>query len=284
MTVIVVVADRVGLGSAASVFHATAGVALFAVVLLVMLLLLGRFGLRLALPPVRDAKPLRFKARGLALVVAALVALAALGAWTESGFGFYGPGSFEDTPRLTADNLLPGGAGARRYEAVHLPFMEALFGGHARAYQYDYAVAHTTGIGAQVVVVPTLSQASSYGVLDCFVFHRYRIYASHRIALSNGGTALLVAMQLDGQDVATVSWLQPVQVDGRHAWRRTVLLQYLDGRPVKDAFRPSLSRRVGNWLLNTLAPYGSIHPPARFGPTDEELVAFANDFAVRDAV
>jgi exosortase len=283
MTVIVVVADRVGLGSALTVFHATAGVALFAVCLFAMLLLLGRFGLVLALPQVRGARPLRFKARGAAFVATALLAVAAVGAWTESGFGFYGPGSFADTPALTAANLLPGNAAVRRYETVHLPFIEALFGHGARSYQYDYAVRRTTGIGAQVVVVPTLRQARSYGALDCFLFHRYHIYATHRVALTNGGTALLAAMKLGDEDVSTISWLQPVQVDGRHAWRRTILLQYLDGRPVKDTFRPSLSRRVGNWLLNTLAPYGSISPPERFVQTEEELLAYANAFSVRNA-
>jgi exosortase/archaeosortase family protein len=284
MTVIVVIADRVGMGSAMSVFHATAGVALFAVVLLVMLLLLRRFHLRLAFPPLRKARPLRFKARGLAIVATLLVGLAALGAWTESGFGFYGPGSFVDTPALTANDLLPGGPGVRRYEQVHLPFIELLFGRDARSYQYDYAVANTTGIGAQVVIVPTLSQASSYGALDCFLFHRYHLYATHRVALKNGGTALVAAMRFSGDgDVSAISWLQPVQVDGKHAWRRTILLQYLDGRPVPDDFRPSLSRRVGNWLLNTLAPYGSTHPPARFVPTERELLAYANAFSVRSS-
>jgi exosortase/archaeosortase family protein len=283
MTAIVVVADRIGLGSALSVFHATAGVVLFAAAIAVMLLLLPRFGLALQLPAIRQAPPLRFKARGLGIVVALLLAVAGLGLWTESGFGFYGPGSYADTPVLTASDLLPGDAVVHRYQAIHLPFMDELFGAGAQSYQYDFAVRGTTGVGAQVVVVPTLRQARSYGALDCFVFHRYKIYSTHRAGLTNGGTALLAAMKLDGEDVATVSWLQPVRVEGRNGWRRTTLFQYLDGRHVPDPYQPSLSRRVGNWLLNTLAPYGSTHPPRRFAETEHELLAFANAFSVRDA-
>jgi exosortase len=283
MTVIVVVADRFGVGHALTVFHATAGVALFAAALLVMLLLLGRFGLRLVLPTLREARPLRFKTRGLVAVVTLLAALAAIGAWTESGFGFYGPGSFAGTPTVTAGDLLPGGRTVRRIQAERLPFIEALFGSGARSYQYDYAVAGTTGIGAQVVVVPTLSQATAYGALDCFIFHRYDLHSTHRAALKNGGTALLATMTLSGSDVATISWIQPVRLQGRNAWRRVILFQYLDGKPVRNDFRPSLSRRFGTWLLNTLAPYGSTHAPERYVATEKELLAFANAFAVRSS-
>jgi hypothetical protein len=252
-------------------------------VLLVMLLLLGRFRLRLRVPPLRGAPPLRFKLRGLALVTTFLVLLAGIGAWTQSGFGFYGPGSFIGTPRVTADNMLPGGPGVRRSNAEHLSFIDLLFGKGARSYQYDYDVPRTTGIGAQVIVVPTLSQATSYGPLACFIFHRYNLHSTHRVSLRNGGTALLATMTIQRDDIATISWVQPVQLDGKHAWRRVILFQYLDGKPVRDDFKPSFSRRVGNWLLNTLAPYGSTRPPKRYVATEKELLAVANAFSVRSA-
>jgi hypothetical protein len=109
------------------------------------------------------------------------------------------------------------------------------------------------------------------------------LHSTHRAALRNGGTALLATMTLSGSDVATISWVQPVRVAGKNAWRRVILFQYLDGKPVRDDFKPSLSRRVGNWLLNTLAPYGSTSPPRRFVPTERELLAVANAFAVRSS-
>jgi len=281
MTSIVVVADRVGLGSALSIFHATAGLALFAVALLAMLLLLPRFGLAIAPPSLRRAEPLRFKARSAALVATVLVGLAILGAWTESGFGFYGPGSFDGVPELTQANLLPGGGAVSRWHAEELPWIDVLFGKDASSWQYDYDVAGTTGIGAQIVVVPTLAQVASYGALDCFVFHRTELHSTRRVALRNGGTALLATMTSGGEDISSISWSQPVRVDGEKAWRRVILFQYLDGKPQPDDFRPSLSRRVGNWLLNTLAPYGATQPPGKFRRTEQELLAFANAFSVR---
>jgi hypothetical protein len=212
-----------------------------------------------------------------------LVGLAALGAWTESGFGFYGPGSFDGVPQLTRANLLPAGGALTRWHAEKLPWIDVLFGKNASSWQYDYDVAGTTGIGAQIVVVPTLAQVSSYGALDCFVFHRTELHSTRRVALRNGGTALLATMTSGGEDISSISWAQPVRVDGRKAWRRVILFQYLDGKPQPDDFRPSLSRRVGNWLLNTLAPYGATHAPGKFRRTEQELLAFANAFSVRSA-
>jgi exosortase/archaeosortase family protein len=283
MTAIVVVADRVGLGPALSVFHATAGVALFSVSLLAMLLLLRRFGLQLSLPAMRTAPPVRMKARGAVVVGTVLASLALMGIWAETGFGFYGPGSFASTPVLHADDLLPGSSGVARVQSEALPWIDVLFGDGARSWQYDYAVAGTTGIGAQVVVAPHLTQIASYGALDCFLFHRYRIRATKRVTLKNGGTALLAAISVGKSDIATISWSQPVRLAGKNQWRRVILFQYLDGKPVRDDFKPSLSRRVGNWLLNTLAPYGSTSPPKRYRQTEKELQAYANGFAVRDA-
>jgi hypothetical protein len=210
-----------------------------------------------------------------------LVGLAILGAWTESGFGFYGPGSFDGVPELTQANLLPGGGAVSRWHAEELPWIDVLFGKDASSWQYDYDVVGTTGIGAQIVVVPTLAQVASYGALDCFVFHRTELHSTRRVALRNGGTALLATMTSGGEDISSISWSQPVRVDGEKAWRRVILFQYLDGKPQPDDFRPSLSRRVGNWLLNTLAPYGATQPPGKFRRTEQELLAFANAFSVR---
>lgn len=283
MTAIVVVADRAGLGPALSIFHATAGVLLFAVALAAMLALLPRFRLALALPQLRRAAPVRMKVRGVIGVGAALCTLALVGVWTESGFGFYGPGSFASTPVLTASNLLPGDRDVQRFHAEELPWVDVLFGHGARSWQYDYTIVGTTGIGAQVVVVPTLAQVASYGALDCFVFHRVTLRSTRRVPMRNGGTALLASMSVSRSDIATISWAQPVRVDGHNAWRRVILFQYLDGKRVHDSFKPSLSRRLGTWLLNTLAPFGSTRPPQRFLQTERELLAYANAFAVRSA-
>jgi exosortase/archaeosortase family protein len=283
LTAVVVVAERAGLGAGFRVFHASAGILLFSVSLLIMLRLLRLFRLRLTVPRLRSAPRLRFKARGLVLVASLLLSLSMLGVWTESGFGFLGPGSFAQTPTVASDNMLPAPPGMQRALVDRLPFIEVLFGHGARSYEYDFNVSGRTGIGAQIVVVPTLSQIRSYGALDCFVFHRYKIYAGHLVQLRNGGTAMLAAMRIAGQDVATISWYQPVRLDGEHAWRRVILFQYLTGQPVHSDFKPSLSRRVGYWLLNTLAPLGSTHPPQRFLATERELRAYANAMSIRSS-
>jgi len=283
LVAVVCVARWRGTGAAFSVFHASAGELLFAGSFLALLLLAPRFGLTVALPSLRDARPVQLPRAKLAVVAALVATLAGLGAWTESGMGFPGPGSFRGTPSLRGDDLLPAVAGLRVEARERLRFVETLFGHGARAYEVQYGFGRSNGIGAQVVVVPSLTQVASYGALDCFLFHDYHVYSAHRRPLRNGGTAWLAALEIGRRDVASISWYQPVRVDGQNRWRRVILYQYLTGRPVRDDFRPSLSRRVGTWLLNTLAPFGRTTPPDRFRATERELLAVANALSVRSS-
>jgi hypothetical protein len=127
-----------------------------------------------------------------------------------------------------------------------------------------------------VVVDRSYRSVRKYGVLQCFVLHHYKVYATHVVGLPGGGTASLISLRIDKRDVATANWLQPVRLGAMRAWRRVVLYEYVeDARPPPSLRGAGGIRGFGIWLINTLSPYGGTRPPARFKPAERELTRLA---------
>jgi hypothetical protein len=174
--------------------------------------------------------------------------------------------------------MAPAGTYRVKY-TYKLPFVASLFGGGARASVIHYSLPKGRELSAQIVITNSYRQAARYSALECFVFHRYKIYSVHRAALPDGGSVELIAIRADGLELATATWLQPVTLSGKKAWRRVVLFEYLSGSLPVGEYRPSWSRRLGLWLLNTFAPYGGTHPPERFKAAERELTDAARMLA-----
>jgi exosortase/archaeosortase family protein len=276
LALVVGVAASSGVHAGFQVFHALSGVVLFALTLFAALLLLRPFGLQFARRATAEpARPVELKTP-IATAVAAVVVVLAVVSWWSIGDGV-GAGLFRSAPTITQQDLLPAPRGLERSKAEPLQSFGPLFGDGALAAVFHLRGPQRLAAAAQVVVVPSYGQAQRYGPLQCFVFHRYRIYATHVAPLVDGGTGVLTAFRLDGSDVATLTWIQPVQLNGQRAWRRVLLFAYLRGSP-SGASGPAVSsaRSFGNWLLDRLGPYGGSSPPARFRLPERGLVALAN--------
>jgi exosortase len=270
IVVLVTVAAHSGVHRSLGIFHATGGLLLFIVFLVVVLLLLRPFGLELPAFGFDRAEPLGFRMRGLLPTVALLAALAVFTGWSTSTLGFRNPGLFRGVAAISSGDLLAPAAGFTAGRPEPLPSFAQQFGTRSRA-----AVYHLTGgdgeeIAAQVVVDPSYRSVHRYGVLQCFVFHHYKVYSTHLVSLPGGGTLSLIALQIDRRDVATANWLQPVTLAGKRAWRRAILYQYVDNaHPQGAPARSSGVRSLGLWLLNTLSPYGDALRRAASGPPSE---------------
>lgn len=284
IALVVGLASSYGLDAGVRAFHASAGVAVFAVVLLGMLLLLPSFRLRLRLtrtgPP---PAPVELSGRSVATIGGILLAGAVFVAWASAGLGA-GPGLFRGVQRITSANLLPGATGYRSAGREAVPAFRFLFGSDATSALYHLRASGGRAVAAQVVVAPTYFTIRRYGVLDCFVFHRHHVYATHVLPLPDGGTLDVVDVNLDGQDVVAMTWMQPVLLDGTRAWRRVVLFSYLSTRgSTSGAGSATANRDAGMWLLDRLSPYGGVHPPARFHAPELEVASLAARLATGGA-
>jgi exosortase len=278
LAIVLAVAATSGTDRAFSVFHAMTGFLLFGALLFGLLFLLRPLGLELSLRVPRPAAPLSLRLPVAMALVVVLGLLAVLTGWMTSGASA-GPGLFRGVAQISTADLLPTPAGLRTSGVDQLPSLSTLFGSGAHSALYHLRGSDGLAVAAQVVVVPSFSQVRRYGVLECFVFHQHGIYATHVAPLAGGGTGVLTALRLDGSDVATLTWIQPVLLDGHHAWRRIVLFAYLSGaRPSGAAPRSASAPSFATWLLNTLGPYGDTHPPARFVSTEKGLVQLADRF------
>lgn len=274
LALVLAVAAHAGIDSGFALFHALAGPLLFAVTLLAALQLLAPLGLKPASPAVTAPSPVELR-RPTAVTVAGLVAiLAAIASWSTAAART--PGLFRDAITLAPQQLLPLPSGFSDTGTSDLASLGALFGGSARAQLTHIAGLRGDAVAAQVVVTPTYRQARRYDVLDCFVFHREHVYSTHVEPLVDGGSAVLTAVRLDHEDVATLTWIQPAVVDGHDTWRRVLLFAYLDGASARGHARVAGAQTFGSWLLDHLGPYGTTSPPARFRRAERGLVALAD--------
>jgi exosortase/archaeosortase family protein len=275
LALVVTVAAASGVEAGFALFHALAGPLLFALALMCALLLLDRFGLAPREGVIAPARPLELPRGTAAALVCTVGAAAALAAWSTSVGQT--PGLFRGAIALEPGRLLPLPAGYASGGVSELASLRTLFGRGADAQLTHIDGVRGDAVAAQVVVTPSYGQALRYNVLDCFVFHHARVYATHVAPLVEGGTAVLTAVRLDGADVATATWVQPALIAGRRAWRRVLLFAYLDGASSRPHVRAvDSAQSFGSWLLDRFGPYGATIPPRRFRRVERGLVALSD--------
>jgi hypothetical protein len=231
------------------------------------------FGLEAA--PRSGPRPPVALPRATALTIGSTVAgLAALALWATTVGGT--PGLFRDAIVINPRQALPLPSQYADTGTSELASLGALFGGGARAQLTHIAGIRGDAVAAQVVVTSSYRQARRYDILDCFVFHHERIYATHVEPLVGGGSSILTAVRLDHQDVATLTWIQPAVIGNRHVWRRVLLFAYLDGARARRLARVASAQTFGSWLLDRFGPYGATSPPVRFRRAERGLVALAD--------
>jgi exosortase len=276
---VLAVAGRFGIATAFDVFHYTTGAVLFLAAFALMLFLLDRFRLELRLPARAEIGPLHLTRGGFLFRLGFIGLLAAALAVLVASSGFRAPGVYFGAPALTRTATLPLPDGYARNSDTSLPFVANLFGAGSYAHLIEFSGPGNRGYSAQVVITPSYRHASRYGVLDCFVFHRVEVLSARRVSIGGGGTALLSAINLEGRDLGSISWLQPVLFDGHRSWRRVVLYGNLIERAPAETTHRSLIGSFSVWLLNRISPYGRPRSPARFRQTESDLIALAGALA-----
>jgi exosortase len=273
LALVVAVAGQSGIDSGFAVFHALAGPVLFSLTLLVALQLLAPFGLTPAGRP-RQRRPLELPRATATAIATTIAGIAVLALWATTAGG--SPGLFRDAIVLDRQQLLPLPVDYSNTGTSQLASLGSLFGAGAQAQLTHIASLHGDAVAAQVVVTPSYREARRYDVLDCFVFHHEHIYSTHVEPLVGGGSSILIAVRLDRRDVATLTWIQPAVVDGKHVWRRVLLFAYLDGARSRSLTRVASAQAFGTWLLDRFGPYGATSPPVRFRQVERGLVALAD--------
>jgi exosortase/archaeosortase family protein len=268
---ILVVAGTWGSGAALGVFHYASGVLLFAGGFFLMLMLLPRFGVSLLRPRIVEEQERVVQPRNASVILGALAVVAAFGVFAAQALDFRPPGLYFGSPRVALAKPLAVVGGATVSDKGTAPWIATLFGSGAHAIVYDLEDKQSIPFEAQVVLAPSLGDLGRYDILDCFLTHGYSIYATRTIGLPHGGTALLAAIRADGRDLSTVTWVQPVVVNGKNMWRRTTLYEYLDKRRGDVAHVADVHGPLGLWFVNLVAPLGTSHVPERFKPSASDL-------------
>ena len=117
----------------------------------------------------------------------------------------------------------------------------------------------------QAVLSTDLSNYTTYGVEQCYLFHGYSLQTVQRVALGTGVTATLIDFrQVDGRRAVSLYWVQPVQTPHGLFHERLVL-----GTDVEAFQSPAASRlpaeverttpviTVGASILDYLSPWGT---------------------------
>jgi exosortase len=263
---VLVVANNAGIGAAFRLFHLVSGALLFAVAFTTMLLLLRRFGLELELTRMRAGSDETQPARRLALVCSIVIGVCAVAAFSTLRMDFRGAGMLDRAALIRHGFLVPPTQRPNLVAREPATGIGEFFGVGADAKLYYFKWPDGGYTSAQIIVDHSLSGLQQYGILQCFVTHGFRIYATQKQALPFGGTAEVIALRDAFRDLVAVTWVQPVRLaGGGSAWRRVTLYQYLD-KMLGSAPRLDYPGPLGLWFVNRVLPYGGTHMPARFGP------------------
>lgn len=247
ITAIVGLAGAGHAGFAINTFHTWAGLVLFAGVMLVMVSLLRRFGLRL-----RDDVPAngvtpqparRRSPRTRRILFAGAAAATVMLAVADHGLATYA--AFADG--MGAPTVQPFGplssapAGYRIEQADTYPWARQYFGPNSTFTRYFLLGTSTQLTYADVVVTDDRGSLDAYNLQNCYLFHDYAIVTTDHIDLGDGVTGLLLNYSDPKSKArwATVSWAWPVNRDGQPYYERIVLTSSLDARGPDADISPS---------------------------------------------
>jgi hypothetical protein len=261
------VGSRWGEGAAIDVLHPYLGLVTFSLGVLVMIVVMPRFGISPApaaspgeRAALRDRRPAVTRSLPALLTVAALaIPIGSLDAGMRRFSLIAGD---LGAPRLTA---LASGPPSMSGWRVHLvdtyPWAQQYFGNSSTWQRYQYgATAVRAGEPAIVVVdavdTSDLSRFDTYNLDACYSFHRYAVHARGHVSLGGGIRAETVSFtqpQLHS-DWNVVAWIWPVRSpSGATRYERIVLMA-----PGEVSSSPFLVRFAGR-IVHEIA---SAKPPA----------------------
>lgn len=232
---------------AINTFHTWAGLVLFAIVMLVMVSLLRRFGLRLRDDvPANGVAPHPVRRRSLRtrrMMLGAMAAATALLAVADHGLATYA--AFDDG--LGAPTVQPFGppasapGGFRIEQSSTFPWAKQYFGPNSTFTRYFVLGTGQQLTYADVVVTDDRGSLDAYNLQNCYMFHNYSIVTTDHIDLGSGVTGLLLNYSDPKIKArwATVSWAWPINKDGQTYYERIVLTSSLDAHGPDSDVSPS---------------------------------------------
>lgn len=290
--IVLLVVATVSPAFALGVLHPVLGVVFFAALVVAMLVLLPRLGLRWppALPQEERAgwslrPPLPVKPLLAVLGMAAL-----LFAVLDRGLTDYN--------WLASPSALPVLASADpKQGALDVPGWSVatqdpldwrqIFGNDSAANIYAYSRPDGVTVYAQDILTPDAGSLSAYSIENCDLFHWRTITGMRRIDLGHGMTGMLLdSKSRDATATESVLyWTQVVQIDGRQFYNRVALfVDPVDGRttPSIGSQQLSLGKRLAYNFLQTFSNYRSEESTTTLRATHGALESLASGMLERE--
>jgi len=298
---ILAVGHRWGETLAIDVLHPVAGLVMFNLVIGVLVLVMGRFGLRVTGTPTisrEEVGPYVTRAvPKLRVATSILIASAAFGYVANSSLrSFDLVVSSLGAPRLTAFTGSPSHpSGWSVRQTNQYTWARPFFGNDSTWYRYAFdwtgspsAVLQTNQtVIADVINTSDVTTFSTYGIEACYRFHGYKLHSIRTVDLGGGvtGNVLVYYNGSTRSDWTTVYWHWPVKTaSGKTRYERVTLMmtntanaQFKGGAPTVGALR-----QLGLNVQNALGGQGT-NSNSGFDATRVFLVDFARAVIVAQA-
>lgn len=257
---------------ALNVLHPVAGLIVFNVGLVIMLLVASHFGLTISLgqrPPVQPAAGSRPPTRARIATVAVVGAAAIfLGVVNASYAGFQPLGGDQGLPSISgfqpARAWVPDWSSRRVADYEH---GRQFFGSESTWTRSVYTAAPGAGMRANVpvyvdvITTPDGAALAGYSVESCYSFHGYVVESSYSVDLGGGLSASLRSYTdpRANTDWTILAWEWPITVDASVLYQRVVLLMpdgddgSFDGVPTTEIVAAGGRFADAERLLATLA-------------------------------
>lgn len=282
--ILIFAAGRIwGEGFAMNVLHPVAGLVVFCLGVLAMMLLMPRFQLHLLGPPPHAASevppspaPSHGRPAPRPAVRRAWVPLLILGVMASVvAVADLHMGEFQllaqdlGPPRvqpLSVADANPQGWSVHRITSY--TFAQLEFGSDSTWYRYLFSPGpevtaatnqQSTTVTLDVLSTPNLSSLATYTVEDCYHFHDYPIYAQSTASLGGGVQATTVVYDVQGIERWTaVYWEWPVTTASGEIYQRIVLNETTVGSPANsEANLIAFARQVVNATGRVVSPGSS---------------------------
>lgn len=303
--VILAVGRQWGEGVAIDGFHPVLGLVTFSFGVLVMILVMPRFGLRMVfqrqgsgavegsareLSP-RTVRPAVPRARlALSVVTAAAVLLAAANAGLRD---FELVADDLGQPRLAAfSEAMAGPQGWAGYQSDSYTWAKRYFGDDSSWNRYLYSSSAAAGTSAfrspspvitDVISTSDLSSFSTYGLEACYNFHGYRLYSTKDVDLGGGITGKVLSYYHPKlkRDWTSVYWHWPVRSGGEKRFERVVMMMVGTEQSELAAPAPRGGVNLGIGVTNRLQGSEDKKLDQSLERTGSFLVSFAQETVAR---
>ena len=277
-------------------YHATIGLVLFVLTLILMMAVAPLFGLRLYMttlqPAGRAERPQTSSRPSLrrshVAIGAMIVALGGAALAADLDLGSYA--SFIDGTGVSRVHSFSPAAEVPAhwtalYQAEYL-WAQQYFGANStyKRYVLSYGTADTNRAWVDVVTTDDQGSLATYNLQSCFIYHNYLLHATRRVDVGHGVTALLINYSdpATNTEWVTVSWAWPVLHDDGTSYERIAITADLGHHAgsLPPAAEPAGGLR--GTVLSILNGFG-LGPQqdgsdAHYASTDNALQAIAGKF------